>query len=81
VQPVDFSLDVPDRFAQILHGVAFFAMSNQVFQSIPDAEILVFANRNGLNPRFMTGVMSGMVNWVFGLLHPYNLAKPALLSN
>jgi thiamine transporter ThiT len=81
VQPVDFPLDIPDRFAQILHGVALFSVSNQVFQSIPDAEILVFTNRNGFNARFVTGVVRGMVYRVVGLLHAHTLANPALLSN
>jgi hypothetical protein len=69
MQAVDFALDVPDCFAQILHGIAFFPLSNQVFQRIPDTEVFVFANRNGLNARFVTGVVGGMVDWVVGLLH------------
>jgi hypothetical protein len=81
VQAVDFALDVPDRLAQILHCVALLPCAPQVFDGIADAKIVVLGYFDALYPGRVSGIMSGMVYRVFGLLHPTSLPKPAWLSN
>jgi hypothetical protein len=80
LQAVDFALDVPNGLAQVLHGVAFLPCAPQVFDGIPDAEIMVLSNLDAFYPRRVCSVMRRVVDGVFGLLHPRTLAKPALLS-
>ena len=81
VQPVDFTLDVPNGLAQILHCVALTASPPQVFNGVADAKIVVLCDGDALNAGRMPGVVIWMVYRVGWLLHPCTLPNPASLSS
>ena len=78
MQAANLPFDVPNSLAQVLHCVAFAASPPKVLDGVADAEILVLADRNGFNARFVTGVMSWMVDGVVGLLHAPHTTQPRL---
>jgi len=81
MQPVDFTLYVPDGLAQVLHCVALAARPPQVFDCVANTKVMVLADSDALNPGFVPSVVRGMVNWVGWLFHPPTLPELAWLSS